>query len=264
MGPTDTPEWALELNSQLKMLNKMTRLQLNATRFGNLGPERILTINHQGRAFDLHLPFGDNDYIQRKILNDRGFYEANLLQSLLEMNVVQHGGVIIDAGSNIGNHAVFFGGYFAPKRMYCFEPQDIAYATMVRNIELNLAGSDVRAHQSMLGATSGRGGVAAYKHGNHGGASFEASDTGGTQMVSLDEAIEPADVAAVSFIKIDVEGYQGEVIRGATQILSQSKPVLWIEVFANEKAETDELLTKFGYRAQKLSQNNYIYSVAAG
>ncbi|MEL6959983.1 MAG: FkbM family methyltransferase [Pseudomonadota bacterium] len=258
---TDAPQWADELTRELKQLNKFMRLQLNATRFGNLGPDRVLTVNHLGEPFDLHLPFGDTDYIQRKILNDRTFYEANLLENLRQLKVVKPGGVIIDAGSNIGNHAVFFAAYLSPARLYAFEPQQIAHATLTRNIELNHPDADIRCVRSLLGSQSGMGDVASYKPGNQGGASFEASEGGSTPMLSLDDAMEDGDHARVSFIKIDVEGYQAEVLRGADRILRESQPPLWVEVFQNEKAETDEVLRPYGYKAAKLSNNNYIYQI---
>lgn len=176
------------------------------------------------------------------------------------MKIIPDGGIIIDAGSNIGNHAVFFQHYFKPKKMYCFEPQQLAFDTLQRNIELNAKGGDVAAVQAMLGAQEGRGAVSTYKPGNQGGATFAPSEDGERPMTTLDSALKKTERAKVSFLKIDVEGFQAEVLRGADDILKSAKPVLWIEVFDNEKAKTDEVLAPYGYTSKPLSKNNYIYT----
>lgn len=261
MPDTDTPAWAEELTNKLAKLVRKTEEQIRIQNFANLGPERVVTLNHQGTPYEMYLPFGDQDYIQRRILETRDFYESPQLVQLHRMNLIPEGGVIIDAGSNIGNHAVFFNAHFKPDRMYCFEPQALAYRTLQRNIELNAEGADIRCVQAMLGAEEGTGAVASYKQGNQGGAKFEQSDTGSTPMLTLDTALEGADKAKVSFIKIDVEGFQAEVLRGAHDILSTSKPILWIEVFDDEKDETNEILAQYGYSIQPLTKNNYLYTI---
>jgi len=262
MSESEKINWAETIYKEIRELRKNTDIQLRFQRFANLGPDRNVTINHRGEAFQIHVPFGDIDYIQKVIIANRAFYEAGKLQKLSELNLIPQGGIIIDAGANIGNHSVYFGHFFKPSRMYCFEPQNIAFQTLLKNIELNLSGCDVRTHQALLGADAGFGSLKSYKHYNHGGATFEASNNGNVPMLTLDDTIDFDDQNKVSFIKIDVERAQDDVLRGAKKILEISKPTLWIEVFPDERTATDALLSELGYEPETLHNNDILYKVA--
>ncbi len=259
MTSNEPPSWAETLSEKLDRLIHLTETQLRVQRVAALGPDRIVTINHRGVDFRIHVPFGEQDYIQRTIVTNRGFYEANLLQRLSDMAIVPAEGVIVDVGANIGNHTVFFGHFLEPRRLYCFEPQQVAFSTLTRNIELNLEHCDVRARQAMLGAETGMGGISRYQNWNQGGAEFEAAEDGRTEMLRLDEAVDPADIPDIALIKIDVERAQTEVLRGATGVLTEARPALWIEIFDEEREETDNLLKEFGYTGERLTASNYLY-----
>lgn len=263
MTDQQSPEWADDLNKKLTRLIRLTDRQNRLLSFTRLGPDPIVTLNHLGEAFRMYVPFGDQDYIQGALVAKRDFYESELLATLRTLNIVPKGSVVIDAGANIGNHSVYFQHFLAPKRLYSFEPQPLAYDTLVRNIGLNDSPCETRPVRAMLGAEEGTGAVSTYKTGNQGAATFAPTEGGGTPMVTLDSALEDGDHDNVGFIKIDVEGFQGQVLRGAHNILTRSKPPLWIEVFAEEKAETDDILAAYGYRSTPLAgtRNNHLYQV---
>ncbi|WP_375279313.1 FkbM family methyltransferase [Pseudooctadecabacter sp.] len=262
MTTNEMPEWADNLNKMMVRLNRRIEHQNFLIAYGNLGPDRIVDISHRGDPFRLYVPFGDRDLIQRHLISDRDFYESGYLNALREMGVVPHDKVIIDAGANIGNHTVFFAHYFKPSKLYSFEPQRMVFDTLQRNIELNSNGRDITAVNALLGAEKGTGSLAFYKQGNLGAASFALDDKGETPMVALDDAVTKADRKNVGFMKIDVEGFQIEVLRGAHDILTQSKPALWVEVFRNEREECDAFLAPYGYTATELSRSNVVYQVS--
>jgi FkbM family methyltransferase len=78
------------------------------------------------------------------------------------------------------------------------------------------------------------------------------------RMRALDDmlaAFAPPAGARVSWIKIDVEGGEAGVLRGATRLLAEHAPVLWMEVnpsslsaAGSSPAELGELLRGHGYR----------------
>jgi FkbM family methyltransferase len=85
-----------------------------------------------------------------------------------------------------------------------------------------------------------------------------------TEQVTLDWILRDV-VREVSVIKIDVEGYEFNVLIGAVTILRASKPNLIIEILTDDRRnEIDEFLVEFGYHSGQPLGNmkkatNYFY-----
>jgi FkbM family methyltransferase len=75
-----------------------------------------------------------------------------------------------------------------------------------------------------------------------------ASETGDIEVFPLDEIID----SPVHFIKIDVEGMELEVLRGAKNLLSRCSPLVMIEIADRRAAEFDQLLAELGYSIQQV------------
>lgn len=71
------------------------------------------------------------------------------------------------------------------------------------------------------------------------------------QVVSV-VALDGQDLANVGFIKIDVEGYEWNVIRGATELIKRDKPKIIVETANRNCGMIDDLLT-MGYRAYRIT-----------
>lgn len=80
------------------------------------------------------------------------------------------------------------------------------------------------------------------------------------KVVQLDELLEGDDVAAM---KIDVEGYELEVIRGAVKTIARCCPLLITEALSQVAVDFQtKLLSTFGYQApQAVDGHNLIWSV---
>lgn len=64
----------------------------------------------------------------------------------------------------------------------------------------------------------------------------------------------------VDFIKIDVEGFELEVLKGAESLLQKSSPILYIEIFNDRFDEVNLFLEKIGYqKKEQLALYDYIY-----
>lgn len=80
---------------------------------------------------------------------------------------------------------------------------------------------------------------------------YGSTQTGGVReirtlpSVTLDSLLE--HFAAPHVLKIDVEGAELEVLRGAVQVLSQSRPVIYCEVTDRTRAEVVTLLQSNAY-----------------
>ncbi|HKT02031.1 MAG TPA: FkbM family methyltransferase [Rugosimonospora sp.] len=66
------------------------------------------------------------------------------------------------------------------------------------------------------------------------------------EVVSLDQYAEETG-AVPDFVKIDIEGFEYEALRGAVDLLRRRRPPMMVEVQANQRAIRD-LLSDLGYR----------------
>jgi len=139
--------------------------------------------------------------------------------------------VVADAGANIGLFSLYACARGAGK-IYAFEPVRETYAILKSNIAANRLEKIVLAVNAALGAKQGaakikyctRGeGSAMIAEGNAGvnvGLVYEAERK--VKVLALDDAIR----RKVDLIKIDVEGYEGNVLLGAADLIRKHKPVL--------------------------------------
>ncbi len=165
-----------------------------------------------------------NDYIQRQIAENGAFYELDLLQELGRLPLSE--GIICDVGANIGNHSVYCAA-FLDREVYSFEPLAAAYEILCRNIQLNRLEQRVKTFNVALGDQDQRG-VMVERPGNMGASRFTPSPSGAVTMATLDSVVpEGVQVAA---IKIDVEGYEVAVLRGAERLIRMNRPLLVVEV----------------------------------
>jgi FkbM family methyltransferase len=65
----------------------------------------------------------------------------------------------------------------------------------------------------------------------------------------------------ISFIKIDVEGYEMEVIRGALETIKKNKPTMIIEIFNDpEKLNKINEIAAIGYDYQSIGGDDYLFT----
>jgi FkbM family methyltransferase len=218
-----------------------------------------------GRRVALSLPDARHDYVQRSILRNGTFFEAALLARVAALNLIGPDSTVLDVGANIGNHSVYFGAVLGARRLIAFEPQEHCARTFALNVQLNGLEERTTIYQCLVGATPGQGRMIGFQPRNLGGASFASDSHGGLSLVSLDSAITEPDRTTVDFIKIDVEGMQMEVLRGAIELLAARRPALWIELRDADEArsEAEPFLARFGYRARQISPTDFLFTAAA-
>ncbi len=155
--------------------------------------------------------------------------------------VLRPGMVVVDAGANIGTHAVPLARAVAPNGfVYAFEPQRIVFQTLVANVAINSL-TNVFCQQRALGAQAGLVQVPPldYATANN----FGGVELGGTLDPDTAPTGEPVEVvriddfalAACHLIKIDVEGMELAVLRGATDTIKRCQPILYVEADREER-----------------------------
>ena len=200
------------------------------------------TAMREPQALDVRLPCGARLEISTgevigQNLAIRGEFETAELAACSRL--ARSGTTAIDVGANVGIFTLTLAqAVGAAGRVIAFEPLAYNHARLLDNIARN--GFDhVEALFAAAGATPGfveieSGGDPAYVSVR--GRTVAAADTGNQVPVrTVDEVWCAADRPIVSFVKIDVEGFEPAVISGAGEMLAACRPHVLVE------APTDEL-----------------------
>ncbi len=180
---------------------------------------------------------------------------------------VAPGMVVVDGGASCGIYTVVAARLVGPSgRVLSFEPGVEAFSTLRKNIELNRL-INVRAHCAALSDRDGRAQLYHHKHGPN---SFSIGHSGNTAINSepvitrtLDEVFREEPAGRLGFIKLDVEGAEELVLRGARQVIARLRPTIQFEVNAAAAKQLGlhpcgawELLKTWGYRFFFLSRSS--------
>lgn len=192
----------------------------------------------------------EGDYIFEKIKKTKTFYEIDLLNYLTF--VYKKLDLIIDVGANIGNHSVFFGSILANK-VISIEPNPVVASILEENLEKNLINSLVISKGLSFEESKNRLNIS-YSKENLGMSKIDPNsslqDSIEIELTSLDSLTEEYQLNKIDLIKIDIEGYEMNALKGAVKTLDQGSFDLLVEISdLNLKKDFDEFLSKYDYKA---------------
>jgi FkbM family methyltransferase len=175
---------------------------------------------------------------------------------------INSGAVVLDIGANIGYYSILA----VPKAgsVYSFEPSKASITAFEKNIELNkitnisiqpYALSDRAEASSLYLSSQENSGMTGLRKPHNFSGSTEQ-----VKVITLDDWMTGKKLNAIDIIKIDVEGAEVNVLKGAVTVLRQYQPVIFIEVinellsrFEHTAAELFEFLYQFGYTAFEIT-----------
>jgi FkbM family methyltransferase len=191
-----------------------------------------------------------------------GVYERKSFQTY--QKIIKKGDTVFDIGANVGGHTLQLARLTGEEgRLYAFEPTDFSFKKLTYNLGLNPEiAKHVTSSQIMLTDNNADkpdpeiysswplvGGT--NKHPKHCG---QLKSTSGSLAMTLDEFVIQEKIDRVDFIKMDVDGNEIRVLKGATNVLKKFKPTFIFEIAPYALAEAgfsiDELLDifkKMGY-----------------
>jgi FkbM family methyltransferase len=150
--------------------------------------------------------------------------------------LVSEGDAVVEVGANIGAHTVLLarlaGGDGA---VLAFEPQPVLYQTVCANLALNNI-VNVRVERCGLGNRTQTLHVPVLDYGskhNFGGVSLDLVEEGEAIPV---KRMDSYGLRRCSFIKIDVEGMEQQVLEGGTSTIHGLRPVMYVENDRKEKS----------------------------
>ena len=170
-----------------------------------------------------HLKLHENVYEQSVFGYRHGlvYLPEDILKSLNDKD-------FLDCGAYIGDSALIFEKYYNPRKIYSFEPDDENYNLLLNIMKLNNL-KKVKPIKSGVGSQEN---IVNFYHAT--GASHITDENSETQIkiTSIDKFVFDNNID-VGLIKIDVEGYELEVLEGAKRTIKEFKPVLSISIYHN-------------------------------
>jgi FkbM family methyltransferase len=158
-----------------------------------------------------------------------GGYERAEIDAFLAL--VPRRRIALDVGANAGTHSVAFGHAF--EKVHAFEPNPNLWAQLERNIEMN--DIDATVHRFGLSDTPGQFPLYDTGNHNHGLGTFLEVEQYDRPLRKVAEAwIKVADELGlpdeIDAIKIDVQGFEANVLRGMKGLLARNRPAIWTEI----------------------------------
>jgi FkbM family methyltransferase len=140
---------------------------------------------------------------------------------------------VLDIGANIGCTAILFGEM--AHVVHAFEPSPSTFALLKRNVD-RASLANVSLHNVGLGETPGRFTLTFAPSNRAGGFVSDQTQASTGHAVEnieirrLDDVVPSLGAPPVDFIKIDVEGFEARVLRGASVTLAACRPLVVLEL----------------------------------
>lgn len=215
---------------------------------------RLETFNYEGSPISISGMEGE--FIFKTIQASQTFYELDLLEALADRLEGQDG-IIVDVGANLGNHSVFFASALG-REVIAVEPDPLNLAILQENCKLNRIDELVEITPGAAWDRPGYVKLHQMIEGNRGTFSATVAESG-IRAFTLDSKLGGHAVAA---IKVDVEGNEVRVLKGALETIKRCKPILSVEIHdAGRRREIASLLEPLGYvlGSIKGASDNYVW-----
>jgi len=241
-------------------MKRKDQIKLNFTRNWSLpGKERLANLLKPSTTLKAELKDGivwltkediaiyttADNYIEWSILST-GTYEDEI-GKLIKISLSE-GDTAIDIGGNIGLQSLRMSSCVGPNgKVFAFEPLNYLQEKFKKNLALNRV-SNVTLFPFALSDQQNELDLPINKNQwNQGTFSLSNKDTGNNKqriVVNVaDEMPEIQSLASVSLIKIDVEGFEFQVLKGLKQTLQKHKPRIIFEYDSNYWADTGQKIT---------------------
>lgn len=164
-----------------------------------------------------------------------GGYESQFIEGFLSCIPSSRRGTVLDIGANVGTHTLAFAHVF--RSVHSFEPNPMVWAQFERNVRLNRL-ANVHLHKLGLADRDAELMLHVTDKPNYGLGTFSVEE-------QYDLPLRPAvtcpvrhagdylaniGAGPIDAVKIDVQGFEPEVLRGLAEVLKRDRPVVWCEI----------------------------------
>jgi FkbM family methyltransferase len=168
--------------------------------------------------------------------------------------------IALDIGANIGTSCIHMANHYS--QVHAFEPQKKIFNLLQSNIKINNC-KNIIPHNFGLGnnikkekmeyydknSLTNQGGIGIDKNGNKNGETI--------YVQPLDEL----NLSNIALIKIDVEGYEYNVLLGGKNTITSSRPYIIIELNIKSKNDHNNIINFFkqiNYKLTRISPDDYL------
>jgi FkbM family methyltransferase len=267
LGKITREEYWEQLRSRLILAND----------FVELAQRENVQFHISNEGIELDIPVGNNQEFIRMILdvNDirtapftilaEGPYEG--FQARILFNLGKDSIQFLDVGANMGYYSLGLARINPLLNVQAFEPQPKTHSVLSKNITSNELGKQITTHNIGLGSKQETLTMFIPAFTGSGGGSFadlhsEEGQSGEVVVLvkPLDEIL-PIDLP-IDLIKIDVEGFEYEMLQGSLKTLVKFKPTIviellrkWMKPFGKHPQDVIELLKPLGYETFAIGPN---------
>lgn len=173
-----------------------------------------------------------------------GFYEREQLEMIFKalspLEQSFKNGRALDIGANIGNHSIYYSSHF--KNVDSFEPHPRIAQLLRFNTD---PAENITVQEYGVGDENTTGMMNEVEN------NIGASSIGKGNIEINIRTIDSFNFDDVEFMKIDVEGFEKQVLRGARETIARCSPILIVEQhnyeFAKGYPETLQIIEDMGY-----------------
>lgn len=233
--PSKLDKFLKNLPEESKKRAMLIYLRANAAYLLN---QKTLYTNEELKTQEEHKKFYNENVSENKIcgfkFTDRSFNEHCFLNDFLtdaDKEYIKNKD-IIDAGAYIGDSSLAF-TELTSANVHAFEPFKESYNKMLENIELNNVSNIVPVNASL---SDKNGGDTIYLSGNNiQGITSDKNYRRYTKSftvkgITIDKYVQENNLN-VGFIKVDVEGTERRLLKGAIETLKSQKPILLFSIY---------------------------------
>jgi len=165
--------------------------------------------------------------------------------------LVDRGGTFIDVGAHTGYYALYMAPLVA--RVFAFEPDATAFAALTANLA---QAPNAQAARAAVSSVSGTAELTVDEGGFSQIASLHGAETAqpnaSVKVVTIDSWMAAHPGPPVTCIKIDVDGHDLEVLKGATGVIARDRAIVLTEFLvgadsSNDHAALAEIVMRLGY-----------------
>ncbi|EJN60454.1 FkbM family methyltransferase [Halogranum rubrum] len=227
-----------------RRLHQLARLGFRTGRFLVFATYySAIAVNHRHELYAPTKRVGDATFRSYELVNKHG--RDVLLRQLLAR--CGPGDVVVDVGANTGVYSLAVAAAEPTARVVAFEANPAVCAQLRTNVRRNEFETRVDVRAVGLGDDTGTrrfyrstyDELGSFAAANASAWEARIRDTVEVPIARLDDLVAAGDISPPNHLKVDVEGFGYEVLRGAEETLRRYRPVVYFEAHAVDDEERD-------------------------